>query len=156
MIETTFTLESDPWGRLVLVLADGTRHPGAEPVLAFPITDPGGPVAFLADDGRELLAVPRLDALPAAHRERLDLELAKRHFLPVITRVNRLTGRTDPVEWDVETDRGPVRFSVAGEEEIRRLSGGRVLITDTAGRRYLIPNLNALSADSRRQLARYL
>ena len=156
MPEPDFYLESDPWGRLVLVFVDGIRHLGVEPVQLFPIADPGGPVSFLGEDGRELLAVPRLDALPAALRQRLEVELAQRHFLPVITRVVRLTGRADPVEWEAETDRGPVRFRVAGEEELRRLAGGRVLITDTTGRRYLIPDLNALPADSRRQLSRYL
>lgn len=156
MTGTDFRLDTDPWGRLVLTLPDGTRHVGAEPVRAFPVTDPGGPVSFLGEDGREVLTVPRLDAIPQPLRGRVEAELAQRHFLPVITRVVQVTGRADPADWEAETDRGPVRFHVNGEEDIRRLPGGRVLVTDSNGRRYLILDLNALSAGSRRQLTRYL
>ncbi|WP_020476371.1 cyanophycin metabolism-associated DUF1854 family protein [Zavarzinella formosa] len=156
MTEFDFWLESDPRGRLVLALPDGTQHVGAEPVRAFPITDPGGPVSFLGEDGRELFVVPRLDALRQPLRSRLEAELTQRHFLPVINRVVRVTGGAEATEWEVETDRGPIRFRVTGEEHICRLPSGHILITDSNARRYLVPNLNSLPVESRRQLARFL
>jgi hypothetical protein len=151
-----FRLEHDPFGRLVLVDAAGARHVGVDPVRAFPITAPREHVTVLDADGRELLTIPDLDALPAELRAVLEAELARRHFLPVIRRVVRISGAVEPVECEAETDRGPVTFRIKGEEDVKRMTGGRVLVTDENGVRYLIPSVDALDPASRRMLDRYV
>ncbi|MCZ2341645.1 MAG: DUF1854 domain-containing protein, partial [Bacteroidales bacterium] len=143
-------------GRLVLTLPDGTRHVGVEPVRAFPISDPRGPVSLLDADGRELFTTARLEELPMPLRSVIERELSQRHFLPVITEVIGLTGQVEPIACEVQTDHGPVRFRIKAEEDVRRLPGGRVLITDEHGVRYLIPNIDKLDSASRRRLVRYL
>ncbi|MGL6095114.1 MAG: DUF1854 domain-containing protein [Fimbriiglobus sp.] len=151
-----FRLEHDAFGRLVLVAADGTRHPGVDPVRAFPITAPREHVTIVDPDGKEIVTVPKLDDLPADTRQILEDELARRHFLPVVRRVVRITGVVEPVECEAETDRGTVTFQIQGEENVMRLPGGRVLIADANGVRYLIPDVDALDAPSRRLLERYV
>ena len=153
---TPFRLEHDPWGRLVLVRPDGSRHVGVDPVRAFPVGDPAGPVALVDGDGRELAWVPRLADLPDALRRTVEDELAQRHFLPVIRRVLAVRGQVEPVECEADTDRGPVRFHIAAEEDVRRMGGGRVVIRGADGVRYLIPDLDALDRASRRLLDRYV
>lgn len=149
-------LDHDAHGRLVLIQPDGSRHAGVEPVRAFPISDPRGPVSLLDADGRELFTAPRLSDLPDPVRSVIESELAQRHFLPVITEVLSLLGQVEPVECEVDTDRGRVCFRIKAEEDVRRLPGGRVLITDESGVRYLIPNIDTLDPASRRRLVRYL
>jgi hypothetical protein len=62
----------------------------------------------------------------------------------------------EPSEWEVETDRGPTRFILNNEDDVRRLDDQRALVIDASGIRYLIPDLRSLDAASRRVLERYL
>jgi hypothetical protein len=151
-----FGLHHDAWGRLVLTDAHGRTHPGIEPVRAFPISDPRHGIALCDAEARELVWVEDLDALPPAVCQMLEEDLARRQFVPTLHRIVKVTGTVEPVEWEVETDRGTTRFSVKSEEDVRRLAGHRALVTDAHGIRYLIPDVRALDFLSRRTLERYL
>jgi hypothetical protein len=151
-----FGLRHDAWGRLVLTDTDGREHVGVEPVRAFPITDPRRGVALRDADGHELLWIDDLDALPAALRSILEEDLARREFVPVLRRIVAVSAPVEPSEWEVETDRGCTRFVLNSEDDVRRLSDRRALIVDAHGIRYLIPDIDALDATSRRLLERYL
>ena len=59
-------------------------------------------------------------------------------------------------EWEVETDRGVTTFLLGSDEDVYPLKGGRALITDSHGIRYLIDDLASMDAHSRRLLERYL
>jgi hypothetical protein len=141
---------------LVLIDAEGVRHVGVEPVRAFPITEPGKWISIRDAAGRELVSIDDLNDLPPAVRKTLEDDLAQREFMPHIERIVRLSGDTEPAEWDVQTDRGPVRFVLKTEDDIRRLDDQRVLIVDAQGIRYLIPDLLALDSHSQRILERYV
>jgi hypothetical protein len=56
----------------------------------------------------------------------------------------------------VETDRGSHRFVLNVYEDVHRLGPHRALIIDGEAVRYLIPDVRALDASSRRHLERYL
>ncbi len=74
-----YTLSRNPFGKLVLTLADGFKaHEGVVPVRAFPIAAPDDGVGMISTDGRELAWIPRLDALPAPMRALIEAELAAR------------------------------------------------------------------------------
>jgi hypothetical protein len=83
-------------------------------------------------------------------------ELARREFLPVIRRIIRVDAGTIPESWDVETDRGPIRFTLEGDENARRIGPHRALIVDSRGIRFHIPDTRTLDVTSRRILERYL
>lgn len=151
-----YQLHRDAWGRLVLTDASGAAHVGVEPVRGFPITGPNYGLSLLDVDGRELAWIEDLDALPDPVRSVLKEELPRREFMPRLRRVVRVSGVAEPTEWDVETDRGLTRFVLKSEDDVRRLAGGRALIVDAHGIRYLIEDLNALDSLSRRVLERYL
>jgi hypothetical protein len=151
-----FHLHADTWGRLVLTDADNREHVGVEPVRAFPITDPRHGIAICSADGREILWIDDLDALPPATRQLLEDELARRQFVPIIQRIVGVSSQREPADWDVETDRGRTRFALKDAEDVRPLGGHRAIITDAHGIRYLIPDVRAMDAASRRILERYL
>jgi hypothetical protein len=151
-----FSLRRDDWGRLVLIDAGGQEHVGVEPVRCFPITDPHRGIAFVNPRGKEVAWVDALDTLPTATRQLLEQEMALREFMPQLRRVLHISGAVEPTEWEVETDRGKVRFTVNSEDDVRQLSGRRAIIHDSNGIRYLIPDMDALDARSRRLLERYL
>ena len=151
-----FELHHDAWGRLVLVDDDGRKFVGVEPVRAFPISDPGHWISLCDAEGRELLCIEDLVELPEAVRELLEQDLARREFVPVVRRIERVSAGTEPSHWEIETDRGPTRLVLKNSEDIRRLGRQSAILRDDQGIRYLIPDTTQLDAHSRRILERYL
>lgn len=150
-----FEIERDAWGRLVLMDERG-RHVGVDPVRSFPISEPGRWISLCDSEGHELAFLESLDGVSPELRTLLLAELARREFLPVIRRVNHVDANTIPELWDVETDRGPIRFSLDGDENARMIGPHRALIVDSRGIRFHIPDVRALDLHSRRILERYL
>lgn len=151
-----FTLERNPFGRLVYTGPDGDPRVGVVPVRAFPIGAPDDGLSLVSAEGHELAWVPRLSALPERQRRLLEEELASREFVPAIQRIDRVSTFSTPSIWDVSTDRGPTQLVLKGEEDIRRLPGNGLLITSGHGIVFIVRDRAALDRHSRRLLERFL
>lgn len=151
-----FTLSLDAHGRLVLRGTDGSEHVGVLPVRAFPLSAPDAALSLVGADGRERVWIERPAELPAATRALLAAELAQREFAPVIERLLDVSTFSTPSTWRVRTDRGDTQLVLKGEEDIRRLGGEALLVTDSHGIGYRIPDARALDRRSRRLLERFL
>jgi hypothetical protein len=149
-------LRRDHYGRLNFTDESGEVYAGVVPVQAFPIDAPGEQISLLSADGHELVFIAQLSDLDADTRKLLQDEIAQREFLPVIHRLNSVSTFATPSTWHVETDRGPNRFVLKGEEDIRRLRLGGLLITDNHGVTYKIDDVRALDRSSRKLLDRFL
>jgi hypothetical protein len=154
--EIGFGLSLDAWGRLVLIDSEGRRFVGVEPVRAFPISHPDRWISICDAEGREVLAIESLGALAPATRQVLEAELALREFIPVLQRIVSVSVDSFPSEWAVQTDKGPTRFTLDHEEDIRLIGSTRVMITDARRLRYQVPDIKALDTRSRRLLERFL
>jgi hypothetical protein len=152
----TFDLERDAFGRLVLTDAEGERHVGVTPVRAFPLSAPGEGVSLVGSEGRELVWIDRLEALPAATRALLEQELAVRDFAPTLLKLHGVSSFGVPSTWTVSTDRGDTSFVLKAEEDIRRLEDGALLIASAAGVQFRVPDPAALDRHSRKLLERFL
>jgi len=148
------TIHRDDWGQLVLTLPDGTRHSGVEPVRCFPLSDPTHAIALLDIEGHEILNLPSLDVLAPSARETLQHELAEREFVPVIRRIISASAPNTPCQLDVETDRGRTSFHLESDDDCRRLGPQAVLIADSNGVRYSIPDIGRLDGGSQRIVRR--
>ena len=142
--------DRDAWGRLILTLSDGKTFVGVEPVRCFPLSDPLKAIALLDSDGKEILTLPDLELLPDEPRRVLEAELAARDFVPVIQRIVSTTNPNPPCRWSVETDRGQTRFQLESEDDVRKLGPYRVLIADSNGIRYSIPDVRQLDSHTQR------
>lgn len=151
-----FRLERNAFGRLVFTAADGTVHEGVAPVRAFPLLAPGESLSLVSAEGRELAWITRIAELPPPLRALLDEELAAREFTPRITRLRSVSSFSTPSTWQLDTDRGAASLVLKGEEDIRRLGGGRLLIADAQGLQFEVPDLLALDRHSKRLLERFL
>ena len=151
-----WALQRNAHGALVLVDASGQRHEGVLPVRAFPLSAPGEGLSLVSNDGRELVWIAQLAALAPAQRALLDSELAQREFMPVIQRIRSVSTFSTPSTWAVDTDRGPTALVLKGEEDIRRLAEGALLITDAQGLCFSVLDRFALDRGSRRLLERFL
>lgn len=149
-------LQRNTQGRLVLTTADGTQHEGVVPVRAYPISAPDRMISLVGADGHELAWLDALDQLDAPTRELVEDELRRREFMPEIKRLFGVSSFATPSTWDIETDRGRASLQLKGEEDIRRMGGGVMLIADAHGVQFMIRDVSALDRHSRKLLDRFL
>ena len=147
---TPFELELDDHAKLVL------KRPGEADVRdvvvrrAFPWSKPDEFISIRTAEGKELVLIESLAALPADLRGRIERHLSGTIFIPKITRVDEVDVRFGFQEWRVQTDRGPVHFRVQEREDIRFHPDGRFSLRDADGNIYELPPLAELDEHSRR------
>ena len=151
-----FLLSRNQAGRLLLTLKDGRVYEGVVPVRAFPLQAPEQFVAFMSLEGKEVAWVDDLSAIPQDTRDLITQEIASREMMPVIERIVSVSTLSTPSTWDVVTNRGATKLILKGEEDIRRLTGSTLIITDSHGLRFVLPDMQALDKNSRRILDRFL
>jgi hypothetical protein len=157
MSETTFALERNAFGKLILTNAQGERFEDVVPVRAFPIQAPEDGISLVHPDGREVAWVPQLAAVPEPAQTLIRETLAAREFMPVIEAIVSVSSFSTPCTWTVRTDRGPTEFVLRGDEDIRRIGkDNALLIADSHGIQYLVRDQFALNAGSKRILDRFL
>jgi len=149
------TLERDTLGRLILIDASGVRHVGVYPVRAFPITAPGAGISIMDQSGKELCWFDAVSAIPEAELGLIEDEMAAREFMPIIEKITKVSTFATPSIWDIETDRGPTRIRLKGEEDIRRIAGNTLLIADSNGLQFLIKDATQLDKVSKKLLDRF-
>jgi hypothetical protein len=156
MASTPFQLNRNGFGKLVLTAADGQVHEGVSPVRAFPIQAPDRGIALVLHDGREVAWIEHADDLPAPIRALVLEELEGREFMPEILRIGKVSSFATPCTWHVETDRGATQFVLKGEEDIRRIGQGSLLVADNHGIHFLVRDMSGLDKHSRKILDRFL
>jgi hypothetical protein len=149
----TWRLEQRDDGGIDFITVDGRRHDDVDIRRGFPFSAPRSGVAIIASTGQELAWIDSLEAVDAPLRAMIEGVLADREFMPVISQIQSVSeGR--PAEWNVVTDRGPYRFTVAHPEDVSRQADGGMIITDTDGIRYRVPVAAARDVRNRRLLDR--
>ncbi|GMV05150.1 MAG: hypothetical protein AMXMBFR53_14290 [Gemmatimonadota bacterium] len=114
-------------------------------------------VVFLDAKGREVATVAGLGAMAEADRAVAEEALRERYHLPVIERVHEIDVRFGTRYWQVDTDRGPRWFALREPgKNVTWIGPSHVVLRDTAGNRFEIPDLEALDGRSRRWVARSL
>jgi Domain of unknown function (DUF1854) len=148
-------LERDALGNLIFIDAKGDRHIGVYPVRAFPITAPAAGIGIMNQSGNEVCWFSDVALIPEAELTLIEEELAAREFMPVIEKITQVSTFATPSIWDIETDRGPTRIRLKGEEDIRRIAGNTLLIADSNGLQFLIKDATQLDKVSKKLLDRF-
>lgn len=143
-------------GRLVLTTPDGQVHEAIVPVRAFPVNAPDGCLALMSSEGKELFWVETPAELPEDVFALVQEEISTRELMPEIQRIASVSTFSTPSTWSVVTDRGVTQFVLKGEEDIRRLVGSTLIITDSHGLRFLIRDMLSLDKASRKIIDRFL
>src|SRR6476620_5330773 len=100
----SLALSIDSHGRLCGEDAAGRRVTGIIPLRLFPLSDPDHWISLVDHEQRELCVIPDLAALQGETAVCLRQELARREFVPIVTRIAWVSGNSEPCEWKVETD----------------------------------------------------
>jgi len=147
----------DETGSLRMTIEGERTYLDVKFAYAFPLSDPEHFIGVLDGRDRSIGIFSDIDELDEASQELARQALKRRYFIPDIVRILGLREEFGVVYFDVETDRGPREFVVRGlRDSIEILDNGRILIADTDGNRYNIPNWQQMDARSRRLLASFI
>lgn len=155
LTQAPFTLQRNAYGKLLLTLPDGQTFEGVVPVRAFPIQAPERDISLLDTDGHEVAWVDELARVAEPAQGLIRAALGEREFMPEILNILAVSSFSTPSTWQVRTDRGNTSFVLKGDEDIRRLIGNTLLVTDSHGIQFLIRDMTALDRESRRLLDRF-
>lgn len=152
----TISLSIDGLGRLSIEDAHGKRFEDIRPVRLFPLSRPNDWISLVDSSGKEIVCVDDPQKLGSENYQILLSELEKREFVPILKRVIWVSGNSEPCEWKVETDRGVTSFILKDENDVRRLGDIGVLVVDSFGIRYFVPDRDQLDSYSRRIIEWYV
>lgn len=155
-VDDILSLKKNPQGQLELCLKNQRCFVPIVPARAFPITGKDTGFSLMDEHGHEIIWIAQLNDLPPELAFILKEELQRRDFMPVIQAIRGVSSYLTPCQWQVDTDRGATFFTLKGEEDIRRLGSGALLITDLHGIHYLIREVSNLDKTSKKILDRFL
>lgn len=102
-------------------------------------------------EGNEIGIIKEIDDFPQDVVDAFEAELERRYFAPTVTAIDGMKEEFGYAYWEVDTDRGPRRFTVRDmQQSVLLLSSVHVLIVDVDGNRYDIPDYTVLDAASRK------
>lgn len=131
-------------GGLVLRI-DGDEHESVNLRLAFPLEAEEEFIGIFLTDGTELGMLSRLADLDDDSQEVLREELRKIYFRPRVITIGTIVEEHGVLRGEIETTSGPRPLEIRGwRENVRLLSGGRAIIQDVDGNRYLIDDWHKL------------
>ncbi len=152
----SMSFDVDSLGHLI-VRDKNSTFGNVTPVRLFPLSHPNEWISLIDNQtGKEIACIERIDTLPPNSAKMLETEFSKREFVPILKRVIWVSGNSEPSQWRVETDRGTTSFVVKHEDDVRRLGEIGVLIIDSYGIRYFIPDRSQLDPYSRRVIEWYV
>lgn len=114
---------------------------------------------YTGADGHEheVGLMPELAEWPALAQRLIRESLAKRYFVHTIFRIHRVELTNNYLDFSVDTDLGPQRFTLRWQSDWAHDYGSRgKMLLDTDENCYLIPDVEALSARERAMFERYI
>lgn len=123
---------------------------------AFPFSAPDEYISVRESEGKnkEIGMIRNLNELGETQKL-VKKQLELRYFTPKITSVYKVKEEYGYSYWDVNTDRGPCRFT-ADANGVVKLSATRLIVNDVDGNRFEIPDVSALSSKELRMIDLYI
>ena len=136
-------------GSLILTL-DDEEYLDLKIRRAFPLEEASRYIGIFAANGDELGLLEDPAALDADSRQALSDELDKIYFHPKILIFNNIDEEYGVLRGDIATTSGPRQLEIRNyRTNVRMLSGGRAIVEDVDGNRYLIEDWHALPQHTR-------
>lgn len=153
----TLTFTRSEVGTARLEIRDEVCHLRVVVRRLMPLSRPDTYISLAADEDTEIGILVNPSELTEASQRILQAELDKRYFTPQIRKVFRVKEQFGVHEWEVETERGRVTFSVRGlNQNIKQVPPARLFVTDVRGNRYDIPDYRELDEQSYQHIQRHL
>ena len=123
---------------------------------AFPFEKEEEFLVLLSEEGKELGFIRKLSDRTAEEFAILQNDLARRYFMPRFKKIHKVKEQFAFSYWKVDTESGPLEFSVRDTYKSLIHLGTRIIVTDADGNRYDIPDYRTLDKASRKQIDLYL
>lgn len=124
---------------------------------ALPFTAPDQYICVADMEGNEIAVLEQLDQFDSESRDLLDAELGIRYFHPVVTQVKSVKEKMGSYYLDIAI--GDYKKTVTIKDitkNLKQLGGGKIVLTDVDGNRFLIPDIYKIHKKSLQQLEPYL
>ena len=136
-------------GSLILKL-DGEEYTDLKIRRAFPLEESAHYIGVFAAEDQELGLIEDPQQLDDQSRQVLTEELDKIYFQPQVLAFDSLDEEFGVLRGQIETTSGPRQLEIRSyRTNVRMLSGGRAIIEDVDGNRYLIANWRTLPQKTR-------
>jgi len=136
-------------GSLILSL-EGEEHTDLKIRRAFPFEQANSFIGVFDSNGDELGLLEDPQTLDDDSRQALLDELDKIYFHPKILTFSNLDEEYGVLRGQIETSSGPRQLEIRNyRTNVRMLSGGRAIVEDVDGNRYLIEDWRALPQHTR-------
>lgn len=137
--------------------ANGETVEELEPKRLFPFSNPEEYVTLVTEDKKEAAVIRKLSELSEESRRAVDECFTEIYMIPYITKVLHVEAKFGTLNFDMETDRGPIKFRIRNpHSDIKKLDDGRMLFRDSDDNRYEIPDISKLDKHSLHVLFPYL
>ena len=147
-------IEKDVHGNLLLEIRGGKRYANIEPRRTFPYSYKDKFILLKDKDGKEIAILEDLAELEDESRRYLQEELEKLYYIPQIQKVHSIDYRMRTPVWTVETDRGRITFELIRRSDARFIKPGHLVVRDSTGARYEVPDYNRLDRKSQELIER--
>jgi hypothetical protein len=120
---------------------------------SFPLTLGDRYLSVRDEEDQEIGIIDDLLVFPSDQADMIRVELERRYFTPIILCVEKLKEEFGYIYWEVETDRGPRRFTTrSSHDSVMPVSDTRIIILDVDGNRFEIPDYRTLDPKSAKQV----
>ena len=124
---------------------------------AFPFELPDKYISVMDKDSNEYGIIRDLNDLDAEAREIINRSLERKYYLPVIDKIFEIKEQFGYSYWNVSANGEKLDFSVRDTfKSIIRLSDVKLLVLDSDGNRFIIPDYTKLDKKSSRKIETYL
>ena len=108
-------------------------------------------------DNKEIGMIRNITELDEKTERLFEQHLSIRYFTPKISKLINVKDQFGYTFWDTETSNGVCRFVVRKDSKnIQLLTNNEVLVIDIDGNRFVIPDVNALSAKEMKMIELYI
>jgi hypothetical protein len=143
--------------RIRLTLGDERSWLNVTVACAFPFSDPDRYVGLQDGGGMDIGMIAGLGGLDAASRAIVSEQIDRRYFTPTVKRVTKIKESQSVVTFEVETDRGDRKFVVRNiRDTAYPLGPTRLMLTDSEGNRYHVPDITTVGRRAYEVLAKVM
>jgi hypothetical protein len=135
----------------------GADHKRVQLSRALPFSDPGRYLCVADMEGKEVAVLESLEDFGEEQRALLEAELGIRYFYPVVTQVKSIKEKMGSYYLDLAI--GEYKKTIAVKDiskNLKQLGGGKIILTDVDGNRFLIPDVYQIQKKSLQMLEPYL
>ncbi len=125
---------------------------------AFPFTEPDKFISIRDSEAGndEIGLISDLSDWPANLKDLIEEQLQLRYFVPEILRINNIKEEFGYAYWEVQTDKGDLKFTTSISNPIVRATPTRLFVNDLDKNRYEIKDLYGLSRKEKKMIDLFL